>query len=69
MMPPENSEVSRLREALEFYADEDTHLARMEGDKAVWPILLDKGRRARSALGRPEPPTFEERLSNIVKGA
>lgn len=59
-------EIDRLRGALEFYANEDTHRARMEDDTAIWPILLDKGRRARAALGKPEPPTFAQRLESIV---
>jgi hypothetical protein len=38
-----------LRAALEWYADPETHRARDENGKCVWPILHDGGKRAREA--------------------
>lgn len=57
--------IDRLETALAFYADPATHEARTEDDRPVWPVLNDKGKQAREALGIPEPPTFEERLAAI----
>lgn len=58
--------IEQLEAALAFYAAEDTHLARMEGEISVWPILNDRGMLARQALGIPEPPTFDEKLAGIM---
>jgi hypothetical protein len=51
--------LSEAREALEFYADPETHRAKWipsDDDsserRSIWPILEDGGRRARIALGR-----------------
>jgi hypothetical protein len=55
-----------LRAALEWYADPETHRARDENGKCVWPILHDGGKRAREALGIPEPvDPIRELLANM----
>jgi hypothetical protein len=65
MKETKQAQIERLQQALAFYADPATHEARTEDDRPVWPILNDKGQRARAALGIPEPPSFAERLAAI----
>lgn len=52
-------EVGRLREALEFYADETNYRQQLLGAKGVEvliePVLEDMGARARKALERVVP--------------
>jgi hypothetical protein len=57
------AQIDRLTEALAFYADPATHQARREDDVPVWPIYDDQGKRARQALGLPEPPTIAEQVA------
>lgn len=66
MRETKQAQIERLEAALAFYADPATHEARSDGETSVWPILGDKGKVAREALGIPEPPTFAERLAAIV---
>ena len=68
MKKTKQAEMDELREALAFYANPATHAASEVDGKPLWPILDDKGRRARTALGIPEPPTFEEQLAAISRG-
>lgn len=68
MRKTKQQQIDELTEALAFYADPATHTASEVDGKPVWPILDDKGRRARAALDIPEPPTFEEQLAALSRG-
>ena len=56
----DSAKIAKLREALEFYADEKNWRDQMPNPEWYEPLLLvvleDKGKLARAALPTPKPP-------------